>query len=530
MPRPNQCPAWQQLLALHRGYDHRSLAHICTEESYRFSRYHLHAGGLLLDYSKNYLNEPIFTALLELAQQMQVTERFHAQLCGARVNRSQNRAALHTALREIPTTTRVTDAAIIAQIRAHRRQLGAFAHAFHQQRLQTRNGQSFTDVVHIGIGGSYLGPHMVCNALAAFATGPRCHFIANMDPHEVIAVLEKVHPPRTLFLIASKSFTTEETLINAQAIRHWLKARDLYFDDHWWGISAHPQRVAEYGIPATQCLPIAAEIGGRFSLWSAMGLPLLLSIGTDGFDALLDGARAMDDHATNAPAARNMPLILALLALWYRNFWHTQSRAMLVYSHLLRDLPLYCQQLFMESLGKSVDTDGIPLDYDSGEVLWGGEGTNGQHAYHQLLHQGTTLIPCDFILVGHQHPALSSDYDQHMQQRLLAHGLAQSQAMLIGASADNGHRMVAGNRPSNTLLMEALTPFHLGALIALYEHQVAMQGYLWNINPFDQWGVELGKRLSTPLRTALCAGKTPTDGDVSTRGLIAASAAFCHSR
>jgi len=509
MPGPETLPAWarlQRLLAKGlpepRGRDER------------FERLALQAPGLLADFSKQRVDDEILAALHALADEAGLPDRRDRLFAGEPVNVTERRPALHTALRAAADRRPAIAGAAVDQTLAR---LAQFADAVRNGTYRGASNRAITDVVHIGIGGSHLGPELAVEALGS-ADAPICHFVANVDGHALTHTLARCRPDTTLFIVVSKSFTTLETQVNARSARSWFLERigdSAALDRHFVGITANVAEAAAFGIAPANVYPMWDWVGGRFSLWSAVGLPIMLTAGPTAFAELLRGARDMDEHFRTAPAERNVPLTMALIGLWNYNFLGAGSQAILPYDQRLRLLPNYLQQLEMESNGKSVQLDGTPVAVDTMPIVWGGEGTNGQHAFHQLLHQGTRAFAADFVLVAQAEHTL----DEH-QRWLLANGLAQSQAMLLGHADADPHRSVAGGKPTTTLLLDTLSPHTLGALLALYEHKVFCQGVLWNINSFDQWGVELGKRLALPIYDQL-AGQSAAAQDSSTRGLIA---------
>lgn len=506
----------------------------------RASRYRLNACGITLDYSKNLIDESSWQVLQELAAASPLKQRLDAMLAGEKINHTEQRAVWHMMLRKSQLTGLTLDGeAIGSAISDCRERMTTLVNQLHTGQYTGYSGERITDVIWVGIGGSLLGPQMAVEALTPYHCSPvRLHFAGNIDGAVVSDVIKPLRPQTTLVFVASKSFGTEETKQNALALRKWFTeqgADSNAIARHFWATSSNIQAAADFGIVPEHILPMWDWVGGRYSLWSAIGLPVALMIGNTQFAQLLNGAEAMDEHFISAPLSDNMPVTLALLGIWYINGFGCQAQALLPYSHYLRLLPSYVQQLDMESNGKAVDTDGMPLPYATAPVIWGDAGTNGQHAYHQLLHQSTLTVPADFILPLTPAHTLS---DQH--QRLAAHCFAQTQALMQGktlaeataeciaagmsqqeAQALAPHKVSPGNKPSNTLLLPELSPYYLGALIALYEHKVFCQGVLWGINSFDQWGVELGKQLSGPIYQAL-AGKDASALDSSTQTLIAA--------
>jgi glucose-6-phosphate isomerase len=482
------------------------------------------AAGLHLDYSKNLIDKASLDTLVQLAQQAGLGKAIENLLNGSIVNNTEKRAALHTALR---SPAPVIEAEAIAD--AFKR-MGELVEKIHSGTWRGYSNNTITDVVNIGIGGSDLGPQMATHALKPFHTHPvRLHFVSNVDPSCLQDLLAHLDPSRTLFIVASKSFTTLETLQNAQAARRWLLASapdESATARHFVAVSSAVQKAEKFGIQTANILPMWDWVGGRYSLWSAIGLPIALAVGMEHFNAMLAGAFAMDEHFRTAPLEKNMPVIMGLLGFWYQHFWQASTHVVLPYDHYLRFFPDYLQQLDMESNGKHVSRAGEDLPYPSGPVIWGAVGTNGQHSFHQLLHQGTHFIPADFIVTLQSHHKDCAEQHRH----LLANGLAQSQALMCGKSREQvevelreqglgepdiqflaPHKVISGNRPSNLIATDLLTPATLGALIALYEHKVYVQSVLWDINPFDQWGVELGKQLSGPIFDALSGNKSELD-------------------
>jgi glucose-6-phosphate isomerase len=479
------------------------------------------AAGLYADLTKQQLSGEVLAALIGLAEEMDLAQAIRAQFSGATINQSENRPALHTALRapaeDTPEIAR--DAAETLS------QILDLADAVRRGDWRGATGATITDVVHIGIGGSHLGPELAVEALtSADAGGPRIRFVANIDGEALQAALHGLNPERTLFVIVSKSFSTLETRINAQSARSWFLERMGSLDAiarHFVAISTNLAAAAEFGIPEKNVFPMWDWVGGRYSVWSPVGIPLALAIGREGFNEFLSGARALDVHFRTAPFDENLPVLMALAGIWNYNFLGVTNQAILPYAERLRLLPDFLQQLIMESNGKSVHQDGSDVAVHTMPIVWGGRGTNGQHAYHQLLHQGTRSFAADFIVVANGAPP-----EAH-HRWLNANALAQSQAMLLGQEAEDPHKRVRGGKPTTTLVLPALTPGALGALIALYEQIVFCQGVIWDINSFDQWGVELGKRLAIPIFEQLGGtlgdrkGKaSPLLQDASTRGLI----------
>ncbi len=516
--RCDHTPAWAALqarfAAVGKTFDLRSAF---AEDPQRFAAFSQEAPHIFADLSKNLLDRPTEALLMQLAEQCGLQAHRDAMFAGDRVNSTEQRAVMHFLLRNPPlaqdsTASEATNNIAILSQEVHETLAAMLAYA-----EQVRADDCITDIVNIGIGGSDLGPQMAVLALAEFAVkGPgakRFHFISNVDGQALAAVLVQVKPANTLFLIASKTFTTAETMANAHAAKRWFEAaggRDLH--QHFAALTSNVEVAADFGITTT--FGFWDWVGGRYSLWSAIGLPIAIAVGEFGFKELLRGAHEMDEHFRTAPFAQNLPVRLGLLDVWYRNFHRFSSRCLAPYSHALRRLPAYLQQLEMESNGKRVDRDGHTLPFETSPVLWGEPGTNGQHAYFQMLHQGTTVVPVEFIAVTKTAHDLPGQHDM-----LLANALAQAQALMMGKSDAGGHKHFPGNRPSTFLLIEQLTPAQLGALLALQEHRVFVSGAVWGINSFDQWGVELGKVLAQDIEPRLHSGDT-SGLDASTAGLL----------
>ncbi len=520
-------------LSQHAKKWHPSLLDLFEQDNKRSQTFSIDAAGLHLDFAKNHLTNETLTLLEQLAQAAKLPHAIQALLNGEQVNNTEQRPALHSALRfqgapQTPQEHQVADVLL---------QMESLVDRLHRGKWTGFNGDAITDVVNIGIGGSDLGPRMVCDALAAYHhPSLKVHFVANIDAADMGDIFKYLNPASTLFILASKSFSTLETLENAKAARRWLIEKGCRVDmlqQHFIAISAQTEKAEAFGIHRDNILPMWDWVGGRYSLWSAIGLPIALAVGMQHFNALRAGAHAMDKHFASAPICQNMPVIMALISYWYSQFWNAQTQAVLPYSHHMHYFPQFLQQLDMESLGKRVSKDGKKLDHASGSIIWGAEGSNGQHSFHQLLHQGSHLVPVDFIV------ALKSGYgNQHQHQHLFACCISQSQALLTGKSHDQSmeellakgldqkeaerlapHQVIPGNRPSNTLILEELTPYSIGALTALYEHKVYSLSVLLGINAFDQWGVELGKQLGGDIFNALETGNIPSEWDSSTRAL-----------
>ncbi len=508
--RCDHTPAWQALQSQAASFRRFDLREAFDSDAQRVQRLSQSAPHVFADLSKNHTDPTTEALLLALAEQTGLAAHRDAMFRGEPINNTEGRAVMHWLLR-LPRTSVVRPELGPAHDQVHATLDAMLAYA-----EQVRADDGITDVVHIGIGGSDLGPQMAVLALRDFALpGTRFHFVSNVDGHELAAVLKDLHAQSTLFLIASKTFTTTETLTNARSALAWFQAqggRDVA--RHFAALTAQPQRAADWGITTT--FGFWDWVGGRYSLWSAIGLPVAIAIGAQGFRDLLAGAHAMDQHFQTAPLAQNLPVRLGLLDVWYRNFLGYTSRSMAPYHSALRRLPAYLQQLDMESNGKRVDRQGQALPFGTSSVVWGEPGTNGQHAYFQMLHQGTDIVPVEFIAVKKPSHPLQDHHEQ-----LLAHAVAQAQALMLGRRDAGGHKHLPGNRPSTFLLLDALSPSTLGALVALQEHRVFVSGAVWGINSFDQWGVELGKVLAQDIharmRSADLAGLDASTASLLTR-------------
>jgi glucose-6-phosphate isomerase len=500
-----QSPAWQELAAHRKKISATTLAARFAADASRAKAFTIESGDILLDYSKQPVDAETMRLLVALAGQAQVPQWIERMFAGDPVNNTEGRAVLHVALRSREASF-PAGRDVMKDVRDARERMRRFVE-------EARAGAPITDIVNIGIGGSDLGPRMLTRALRPFhKPGPRLHFVSNIDPADLDAALERLEPETTFFIVASKSFTTAETLANAARARAWLEAgigKSAALSRHFAAVTANVPAAVELGVPRERIFPMWDWVGGRYSVWSAVGVPVALAVGMDAFEELLEGARSMDAHFRTAPLERNLPVVLALLEVWQVNFFGAQSRAVIPYSEDLRDLPAYLQQLEMESNGKRIDRDGNEVDYDTAPVVWGASGTPSQHSFHQLLHQGTRLIPVDFIIAGHE-------------ASLAANALAQSAALAFGnASPGAPYKALPGNRPSSTIVLARLSPPALGQLIAMYEHKVYVEGVIWNLNSFDQWGVEHGKALARSLAPRLLEGGDASDLDSSTRALLA---------
>ena len=524
---------WQALLAHHETVADRSILSLFDPN--RAADFSARLGALLFDYSKTNIDTEGRKLLLNLAKTSGVAAKRDAMFAGKKINETEGRAVLHTALRNLDTPVSVDGRDVMPEVRATYARMQGFAHDVREGRF-TGQGGAITDVVNIGIGGSDLGPAMAVLALAPFHDGPRCHFVSNVDGAHIHDVLQGLNPQTTLVIVASKTFTTIETMTNAETARKWMAAQVQNPAAQFAAVSTAADKTAAFGIDAARVFGFEDWVGGRYSMWGPIGLSIMLTVGPQGFAQFLAGGADMDAHFRTADFAQNLPVLLALVGIWHNQICGYASRAVLPYDQRLSRLPAYLQQLEMESNGKRVAMDGSDLPYHSGPVVWGEPGTNGQHAFYQLIHQGTRVVPCEFLVAKHGHePDLA-----HQHLLLVANCLAQSEALMRGRSlaeataimAQKGltgaeldrqarHRVFAGNRPSTTLAYPALTPFSLGQIIALYEHRVFVEGVILGINSYDQWGVELGKELAVALQPILEGTQSAAGKDGSTQGLVA---------
>jgi glucose-6-phosphate isomerase len=530
--------AWQSLQTEFNRFENIHMRDLFNQDNERASKYTKKAANFTLDFSKNRIDDAILDALFTLAKESQVEQKREAMFAGHIINATEQRAVLHTALRRPKGDTVLVDGEnVVDEVHATLEKIEAFVNEVHSGVRKGYTGKAFTDVVAIGIGGSFLGPKIVTEALKPYQQKQlKVHFVANVDGHHIVDVLNRLNAETTLVVMSSKSFTTQETLKNTETARTWFLDSGAQFGDiaaHFMCVSSNIEKATEFGIDESNIFPMWDWVGGRYSLWSAIGLPIALSIGFDNFKAVLSGAQAMDVHFQSAQLEDNLPVIMAVLGVWYTNFFGCQSHVLLPYSHYLRGFPAYVQQLDMESNGKSTQVDNQDTPYATGPIIWGGEGTNGQHAFHQLMHQSDTVIPADFIM-----PLKANHTELEHHQMLASNCFAQTQALMQGQSKEEiiaeltekglsedkaiylaDHKFMPGNKPSNTLLMDELSPYNLGSLIALYEHKVFVQGVIWNINSFDQWGVELGKVLGNKVLDAIQEKSAP-ELDSSTAALV----------
>lgn len=534
---PTQTFAWNAL-EQHKS-ENLTIPQLFNEDPKRFDKYSLRfEDQILVDFSKNAINEHTLALLHQLADECQVKSATYAMFNGEKINRTENRAVLHTALRNRSNTPVEVDGKdVMPEVNAVLAKMKGFCERVISGDWKGYTGKAITDVVNIGIGGSDLGPYMVTEALRPYKNHLTMHFVSNVDGTHIAETLAKVNPETTLFLVASKTFTTQETMTNALSARQWLldTAKDeSAVAKHFVALSTNAKEVAKFGIDTENMFEFWDWVGGRYSLWSAIGLSIALSIGFEHFEQLLDGAHAMDKHFLNAPAEQNIPLTLALIGIWNNNFLGAESEAILPYDQYLHRFAAYFQQGNMESNGKYVGRDGKVVNYQTGPIIWGEPGTNGQHAFYQLIHQGTKLIPCDFIApaqthnpIGDHHPKLLSNF--FAQTEALAFGkskeVVEQEFLQAGKSLEEVAEIVpfkvfTGNKPTNSILVQKITPFTLGALIAMYEHKIFVQGVIFNIYSFDQWGVELGKQLANRILPELENNETITSHDSSTNGLI----------
>ncbi len=508
----------------------------------RFLGFSLCLDSLVFDYSKNRIDRNSFEALIDMARSLEIESLRDAMFRGDIVNTTENRAALHVALRGSVSQDVEVDGKNVAEaIDSVLKRMRKFSSVV-RNGFYTVTGGKILDVVNIGIGGSHTGPAMAARALDPFCDGPKLHFVSNVDGADLSSVLGSINPQTTLFIIASKTFTTAETMMNANTARKWLAENvgEENVGKHFAALSTNQSDTRKFGIDDERCFEFWDWVGGRYSLWSAIGLSLMIGIGPDRFDEMLSGAKTADRHFAEEPLEKNIPVIMALLGIWYRNIWNCSSHAILPYDHRLAGLPCWLQQLDMESNGKSIDRSGNPVDYDTAPVVFGEPGTNGQHAFYQLLHQGTNFVPCDFLLAANA----QGEMFEH-QMALAANCLAQSEALMRGKDEETviaelvaggmskdqakslaPHKVFSGNRPSNTILYERLEPRTLGMILALYEHKAFVQGAIWNVNSFDQWGVELGKQLAADIEPSLKSGDDSEAANSSTACLIRAFAKF----
>jgi glucose-6-phosphate isomerase len=540
MSKPTQLSSWSRLKEHHAAIAPQQMRDLFASDARRFEKFSLQFNDILVDYSKNRITEETMALLLSLVQEAGLQKAIEGMFGGARINNTENRSVLHIALRnQSASHVTVEGEDVMLKIRPVLDKMKSFCHKIRSGEWKGYTGKQITDVVNIGIGGSDLGPYMVTEALKPYGkTGPKVHFVSNVDGTHIVETLSSLNPETTLFIVASKTFTTQETITNAETAKDWfLKAaqNSTHVASHFVALSTNAQAVAAFGIDTNNMFEFWDWVGGRYSLWSAIGLSIAVNIGYENFEELLKGAYEMDEHFRTAPFEKNIPVLLAVLGIWYNNFFGAETHAILPYDQYMHRFPAYFQQGDMESNGKGVTKDGDAItDYSTGPILWGEPGTNGQHAFYQLIHQGTKLIPCDFLA-----PVVSQNPVGDHHPKLLANFFAQTEALMKGKTSDEAraelekeglsgealekllpHKVFTGNRPTNSILFKKLTPKVLGSLIAMYEHKIFTQGIVWNINSFDQWGVELGKQLAKKILDELNSQEEVASHDVSTNGLI----------
>ncbi len=536
---PVMTSSWRRLREHSTVMKQRHMRDLFRDDPERFKRFSIRFEDMLVDYSKNLIDDTTMKLLFGLADEVGLKEAIEGMFSGDKINETERRAVLHTALRNRSNTPIYVDGRdVMPDVNRVLSQMERFSGAILSGQWKGYTGKTVKDIIHIGIGGSGLGPQMVVEALRPYRKpGIEVHFVSNVDGTDITEALRRVDPEATLFIIASKTFTTQETMTNAMTARRWFLDRagdEAHIKRHFVAISTNREGVIRFGIDPENMFEFWDWVGGRFSLWSAIGLPIACTIGFDNFIQLLEGAHAMDRHFRETPFERNIPVILALISVWYNNFFDAHSEAILPYDQYLHRLPAYLQQAYMESNGKSVDRDGNGVDYHTGQIIWGEPGTNGQHSFYQLIHQGTRFIPCDFIA-----PALSHNPVGGHHEILLSNFFAQTEALMRGKTYEEvveelrsagmsedeikrlaPFRVFRGNRPTNSILIKKITPRSLGSLIAMYEHKIFVQGVIWNIFSFDQWGVELGKQLAKRILPEIEGEETVTSHDPSTNGLI----------
>jgi glucose-6-phosphate isomerase len=521
---PTGTRSWKELQKHFVEMQNVSMLEMFQTDPARTQKFNLKWNDFLIDYSKNIIDKETIALLLELANEMGLEKAIVDYFEGDTINQTENRAVLHTALRAKKSAViKLDDINIVPEIYDVKSKIKEFTNQIVSGERKGYSGKAFTDIVNIGIGGSDLGPAMVVEALQYYSNHLKVHFVSNVDGDHVNEIIKKLNPETTLFVIVSKTFTTQETLTNSETIKKWFlqSAKQDEVAKHFVAVSTNVQNVTEFGINPENVFPMWDWVGGRFSLWSAVGLTISLAVGFDNFDELLGGANEMDEHFKTADFDKNMPVVLALLSIWYNNFFGAESEALIPYTQYLQKLAPYLQQGTMESNGKSVGRDGNPVNYQTGTIIWGEPGTNAQHAFFQLIHQGTKLIPSDFI--GYVKPLYG---DENHHDKLMSNFFAQTEALMHGKTAGQVQvefdkqglsvdkakvlvpfKVFKGNKPTNTILIKKLTPRSLGSLVALYEHKIFVQGVIWNIFSFDQWGVELGKQLANSILEEIKTGK-----------------------
>ena len=517
---PTTTSAWKALIEHYNATKHITLQQLFAEDKKRFNKFAYCFDETVFDFSKNNITEETLQLLLMLAEECNLTEAIEAMFTGEKINETENRPVLHTALRNFSEHQVIVDGEdVMPKIKAVLQQMKSFCSKIHDGTWKGYSGKKIKYIVNIGIGGSDLGPVMVTEALKPYwIPGIETYFVSNVDGTHIAETLKKINAEETLFIIASKTFTTQETMTNAHTARNWFLAHHTNTEDianHFVALSTNLEEVKKFGIDTDNMFEFWDWVGGRYSLWSAIGLSIALTIGYNHFESLLKGAHTSDLHFRNTSPEKNIPIIMALIGVWYRNFYNAPTEAILPYEQYLHRFAAYFQQGNMESNGKYIDRKGNKVQYQTGPVIWGEPGTNGQHAFYQLIHQGTDIVPCDFIAAVHTHNPIS---DHH--EKLLSNFFAQTEALMNGCTHENPYRVFEGNRPTNSFLIRKITPYSLGQLIALYEHKIFVQGVIWNIYSFDQWGVELGKKLANLILPELLEDKLVDTHDSSTNGLI----------
>jgi len=538
-----QHPVWEKLCAHQKEVQNLHMRDLFATDPKRFEKFSLKFNDLLLDYSKHRITDETLPLLFQMAKEAKIEQWRDKMFAGEKINITEDRAVLHTALRNRSNKPVMVDGNdVMPEVNAVLKQMRTFSDKVRSGSWAGYTGKRITDIVNIGIGGSDLGPVMVCEALKPYAQpGINMHFVSNIDGAHLMRALEKCNAETTLFIVASKTFTTQETMTNATSARTWFmqSAQDReHIAKHFIALSTNAKAVAEFGIDTANMFAFWDWVGGRYSLWSAIGLSIALYVGMDNFEDLLTGGHEMDMHFRTAPLEQNMPVIMALIGMWYNNFFHVDTNAILPYDQGMSRFPAYLQQADMESNGKFICRSGERVQYKTGPVIWGEAGTNGQHAFYQLIHQGTQIVPADFLMPVHSHYVVGNPDNQH-HQILMANFLAQTQSLMLGKTKEQAraelekqgfsgdklenllpHKVFEGNRPTSTILFDTLTPNTLGKLIALYEHKIFVQGMMWDINSFDQWGVEYGKQIAQQILPQLMDSEEVTNYDSSTNGLI----------
>lgn len=538
MSKLTQSPAWKNLEAHKKELESTTMREMFANDPDRFNKFSIKHADLLFDYSKNRITEKTVDLLVALAEQAQIKEKAELMFTGEKINVTERRAVLHVALRNRCNAPIMVDGKdVMPDVNRVLAKMKSFSDRVRSGEWRGYTGKAITDVVNIGIGGSDLGPCMVCEALEHYQTNITPHFVSNVDGTHIVETLKKLDPETTLFIIASKTFTTLETMTNARSAKDWFLAAakdQKAVAKHFVALSTNRKDVEEFGIDPENMFEFWNWVGGRYSLWSAIGLSIALAVGFENFEQLLAGAHEMDEYFRSTPYRQNIPVMMALLGVWYNNFWGAETQAILPYDQYLRRFAAFLQQGDMESNGKGVDRENNRVDYSTGQIVWGEPGTNGQHAFYQLIHQGTKLIPCDFLA-----PAQTQNPIGDHHAKLIANFIAQTEALMKGKTEEEAYneliksglddaearrlapsKVFLGNRPTNTIFFKKLTPFMLGGLIAMYEMKIFVQGMIWNVNSFDQMGVELGKQLAKAVLPELASSEPITAHDASTNALI----------